>query len=68
MLQRSIDGRTDLVFDFLAEGHAATSKDQRGTPLIAWCAYHGDVSAVRFLLIHAVLRRLLHSCQQPLHV
>src|SRR5687767_11620896 len=52
MLQRIIDGRTDLVFDHLAEGHAATAKDQRGTPLISWCAYHGDVSAVRFLLIH----------------
>lgn len=50
MLQRIVDGRTDLVFEYLAEGHAATSRDERGTPLIAWCAYHGDVSAIRHLL------------------
>src|SRR5688572_14702486 len=50
MLERIVDGRTDLVFDYLAAGHAATSKDRRGRPLITWCAYHGDVSAVRFLL------------------
>lgn len=50
MLHRIIDGRTDLVFDYLADGHAATSRDENGTPLVAWCAYHGDVSAIRFLL------------------
>lgn len=50
MLQRILDGRTDLVFDYLAEGHAATSRDWHGRPLIIWCAYHGDVSAIRFLL------------------
>ena len=30
MLQQIIDGRTDLVFDYLAEGHAADSTDRRG--------------------------------------
>jgi uncharacterized protein len=50
MLQRIIDGRTDLVFDYLAQGHAATATDAHGTPLIRWCALHGDVSAIRFLL------------------
>jgi len=50
ILQRLADGRTDLVFPYLAEGHAATSTDASGAPLIVWCAYHGDVSAVRFLL------------------
>jgi uncharacterized protein len=50
MLQRILDGRTDLVFDYLATGHAATSTDLHGRPLIIWCAYHGDVSAIRFLL------------------
>lgn len=49
MLQRIIDGRTDLIFEYL-ESHPADSKDQQGTPLIAWCAYHGDVSAIRYLL------------------
>jgi ankyrin repeat protein len=52
MLHRIIDGRTDLVFDYVAQGHAAASRDEHGTPLIAWCAYHGDVSAIRFLLDH----------------
>lgn len=50
MLGKITSGRTDLVFEFLAEGHAATSADDDGTPLIKWCAYHGDVSAIRFLL------------------
>jgi uncharacterized protein len=50
MLDRITDGRTDLVFDYLAQGHPATSKDARGTTLIEWCAYYGDVSAIKFLL------------------
>ncbi len=50
LLDRITDGRTDLVFDYLAEGHAASSKDKNGVPLIRWCAYYGDVSAIRFLL------------------
>lgn len=62
MLDRITDGRTDLVFDHLAAGHAATSTDQRGTSLLAWCAYHGDVSAMRFLLAHgAALETLGHN-------
>lgn len=50
MLQRIVDGRTDLVFDYLAEGHPATATDEQGRPLVLWCAYHGDVSAIRHLL------------------
>jgi len=50
MLDRIIDGRTDLVFDYLSNGHAADSKDTNGVFLIKWCAYYGDVSAIRFLL------------------
>lgn len=50
MLQRIMDGRTDLVFDYLAQGHPASSADRHGRPLIAWCAHHGDVSAIRYLL------------------
>lgn len=52
MLDRIRDGRTDLVFDYLREGHAATSKDPGGVSLIQWCAYFGDVSAIRHLLAH----------------
>ncbi len=50
MLQRIRDGRTDLVFDHVAQGLAATSADEHGTRLIEWCAYYGDVSAIRYLL------------------
>jgi uncharacterized protein len=50
MLERIVDGRTDLVFEYLAQGYPANSADQHGTPLILWCAYHGDVSAIRYLL------------------
>ncbi len=50
ILQRIADGRTDLVFQYLSEGHSAHSTDQTGTALIAWCAYYGDVSGIRFLL------------------
>jgi len=50
ILQSIIDGRTDLVFDFIAQGHEATTTDANGVSLMAWCAYHGDVSALKFLL------------------
>ena len=50
MLDRISDGRTDLVFDYLSEGQAANSQDRNGVSLIRWCAYYGDVSAIRFLL------------------
>lgn len=50
MLERIVDGRTDLVFDFVAAGNAPTSTDPAGVPLVRWCAYYGDVSAIRFLL------------------
>jgi ankyrin repeat protein len=38
------------VFDYLAEGHPAISKDEDGVSLIQHCAYYGDVSAIRYLL------------------
>src|SRR5206468_12561174 len=50
IIKQIADGRTDLVFDYLAAGHPATSADKDGTSLIKWCAYYGDVSAIRFLL------------------
>jgi len=50
MLERIADGRTDLVFEYLAAGHAANSSDSRGVSLIKWCAYYGDVSAIKYLL------------------
>ena len=50
MLDRIAEGRTDLVFDYLAQGHPASSRTTDGASLIQWCAYYGDVSAIRFLL------------------
>lgn len=50
MLDRIAEGRTDLVFDYLAQGHSASSRTADGTSLIQWCAYYGDVSAIKFLL------------------
>jgi hypothetical protein len=41
------EGRTDLVFDYVAASHAATSKDKDGVSLLQWCSYHGDVSAIK---------------------
>jgi ankyrin repeat protein len=50
MLNRIANGRTDLVFDYLRSGFAPTATDVNGVSLIKWCAYYGDVSAIRFLL------------------
>lgn len=50
MLDRIRNGRTDLVRDWLESGHGADARDCGGVPLIRWCAYHGDISAIRFLL------------------
>jgi palmitoyltransferase len=52
VLSRILNGRTDLVFEYVQSGNAATSKDADGVPLIRWCAYYGDVSAMRFLISH----------------
>ena len=50
MLKKIVDGRTDLVFDFVAAGNDASSRDESGVSLLQWCAYYGDVSAMKFLL------------------
>ncbi len=50
MLDRIINGRTNLVFEYLAAGKAANATDTDGVSLIQWCAYYGDVSAIKFLL------------------
>jgi uncharacterized protein len=50
MIEQIADGRTDLVFDYVAAGHPANSADPDGVSLIQGCAYYGDVSAIKFLL------------------
>jgi ankyrin repeat protein len=49
MLDRIADGRTDLVFDYIAAGNPATATVHQ-VSLIRYCAYYGDVSAIKFLL------------------
>jgi hypothetical protein len=49
LLDRLTRGRTDLVFDLIEQGHAATARHD-GASLISWCARYGDVTAIRFLL------------------
>ena len=49
MLERIVDGRTDLVFEHVANGNPVTAI-AGGQSLIRWCAYYGDVSAIRFLV------------------
>jgi ankyrin repeat protein len=59
VLDRIIDGRTDFVFEYMSQGHAADSKDGRGVSLIQWCAYYGDVSAIKYLLAKGESRAAL---------
>jgi ankyrin repeat protein len=51
ILARIAAGRTDLVFDHVGNGNAATARVE-DMPLLYWCARYGDVSAMRFLLAH----------------
>ncbi len=44
------DGRTDKVFEYLAAGHPADSADSDGVTVVQWCAYYGDVSALKCLM------------------
>ncbi|MBA3684091.1 MAG: ankyrin repeat domain-containing protein [Planctomycetes bacterium] len=55
MFERIADGRTDLVFEVIAQGQPATASDGNGVSLLAWCAYYGDVSAMRHLLAHGAV-------------
>ena len=50
MLDKIVNGRTDLVFEYLEQGHPANWKDANGVSLLQWCAYFGDVSAIKYLL------------------
>jgi ankyrin repeat protein len=52
MIERITGGRTDLVADHIAAGGAATAQDANGVSLLQWCAYYGDVGAMRVLLAH----------------
>lgn len=49
MLERIAAGRTDLIFDWIAQGGDPRAGVE-GAELIGWCAYYGDVSAIRKLV------------------
>ncbi|WP_435416773.1 ankyrin repeat domain-containing protein [Parerythrobacter aurantius] len=48
MLNRIAAGRTDLIVEWADKGEDPTAKVD-GVSLIGWCAYYGDVSAIRYL-------------------
>jgi ankyrin repeat protein len=50
MLHEIMEGRTDLVFEYLAAGNPGDARDAEGVSLLQWCAYYGDVSAMKHLL------------------
>jgi ankyrin repeat protein len=53
LVKEFVDGRTDLVFELLARGKSPNTVDEAGVSLLRWCAYYGDVSAIKFLLAQA---------------
>ena len=50
IVQKIKDGRTDLILNFVEAGQSPSYKDENGTTLLQWCAYYGDVSAIKYLL------------------
>jgi uncharacterized protein len=50
LIEYIAQGRTDRVFDWTGGGGDPRATDGGGTPIIRWCAYYGDVSAIRHLL------------------
>lgn len=50
MIDQIARGRTDRVFDWTGDGGDPRATDAHGTPIVRWCAYYGDVSAIRHLL------------------
>ncbi|HUI50221.1 MAG TPA: ankyrin repeat domain-containing protein [Terriglobales bacterium] len=50
ILDEITNGRTELAFEYLAAGNPANSRDGDGVSLLQWCAYYGDVSAMKHLL------------------
>jgi ankyrin repeat protein len=61
LFEEIAEGRTDRVFDYLAAGNSAAEADRNGVTLAQWCAYYGDVSAIRFLLANGASLEALGS-------
>ena len=47
LLREFADGRTDLFFELLEQG-VSPDTVENGASLLQWCAYYGDVSAIKF--------------------
>jgi uncharacterized protein len=43
-------GCTDLILEYLHLGFPPSATDDNGVSLIKWCAYYGDVTAIKVLL------------------
>lgn len=52
MIEKLADGRTDLIIELVRDGYRPDSCDTTGISLLQWCAYYGDVTAVKFLCLH----------------
>lgn len=52
LILRILNGRTDHVLDLIKKGSSISERDNDGVTLIQWCAYYGDVSAIKLLLDH----------------
>lgn len=52
MRQQIIDGRTDLVIDYIMAGNDVNEIVSGGRSLISHCAYYGDVTAIKHLIDH----------------
>lgn len=50
ILERIAAGRTDLVLELPLANVLTASEDSSGASPLSWCAYYGDVSALRRLL------------------
>jgi len=48
-----------LVFEYCGAGNSPGSADKDGYSLLQWCAYYGDVSAMKFLLASGAPMNLL---------
>lgn len=50
LIQKIVDGRTDLVIDFLQLDGDLKATVSEGISLLKWCAYYGDVTAIKYLI------------------
>jgi len=67
LLEELAEGRTELVFDLIAQGRPAGTKDEKGVSPIQHCAFYGDVSAIKFLwqMESLIPWEMIMVCTQP---